>query len=898
MEENQKKDVVKKNSIQSIMSNTEDSGKNLNERNPHFQTTVKIINKQPQKRAVVVLHRHSPKMQITPKNTQKISLPVPDLSALNAQTVRLQTQQANISQSAIPKIPNYTDYSQFSPQTNYSNQQQQQIQPLNLSQMYYQFQQQNNYSQFSPNPTPVNSISQISQIQNLSPIQTIPQINATNNTQTQQKPNFSNQQNFSTVIQENFTTPSPSFFTTQQNKQNVQINTQTQQVQQIKPVFTKMPQYQQTQNSPNYSTIPQPSLHMIHPLQTPQIQINAPPLFQAQNVYKPQQQQQQQQNSLYQKSFPTPVQQSPKVLQPSPILPIQQQQQPTPAPVQPPPPPRLPLPLPHPAVTLPQVDQHTMEPPEPVYYNDEKTGRYGIRCVCGEGNNDTNLILCDLCNFWLHTKCVNVARVSENESYYCPFCRGQRIRCTCEKTKNYESSIVQCTVCKFWQHKDCENLDYGFIPHDFVCSICDPNKIYDLPFHQLKHTDINIPNDFVAICNKEKRKIVDSIPDGHFKDMIMKDLNKMEITFCETMAKYFHEFATLLFDRIHEFWKCYVDTFSQIFEVDKKLILSSIDVLANKLIYNPSCKAVYPPIDSFYSEAIIPMIQNLSLPKYDKTPNEVKIVMKGGKLYSKENIEDNQYILDIPGFLEYFDEVRADNGIPYSCLSVTNKEFVVDVNGSVVPLLAHIRRSFHFNCVVKMIKIQGEVKVALYATRPTGPLSEDKGRRGPAIQIDQELFLPLDGYIPFPTKKVEWKDKKIKSRSTSQQAYQPISTAAQQKEQKLQRKFSYHPPPPIPEVPIAHTTITTRSQKHHVESPPPLPLTRDKSKKKKHEQQNPNQSQQDRKKGANELNFSLSLLSGFTYDIIPPIPIKLHDPNKDQPPKEKKQKRRSRHTSD
>lgn len=521
---------------------------------------------------------------------------------------------------------------------------------------------------------------------------------------------------------------------------------------------------------------------------------------------------------------------------------------------------RLPIPIPHPAVTLPKANQHFVQPPEPIYYNDKRAGRYGIRCVCCEGRSDTGLIQCDICGFWLHTRCVNVARVAEKEPYYCPFCTGQRIRCKCDKAKNYSDSIVQCTNCKFWCHKECEGLEYGFVPKDFVCSFCQPGKTYDIPFHSLIPQELDLQSDIAAECST-KIDVLDSILDGPFKDMVTDDLNKGEMMFCDTMAKYFNHFAPLLFERIHEFWRCFSDTFTAIFDVDKKLIMQAIDVLANKLIYNSSVKASYQSINSFdSSEAISPNLAMLSLTKLDKKPEEVQVYVKNERIFTKEPIEDNQLILEIPGFLEHYDEVRADNGIPYSCISVTNKEYVIDVSGSTHQKLANIKRSFHFNCIVKMIKIGGEVRVALYSTRPTGPLSDDKGRRGPAIQADQELVLPLDGFIPFSTQKVEWKEKK-----------------ARPKPAQAQTQLRSPSPPP-----------TTRSRQY---SPPPLPLTRDKKKKK---------AQQEKKKKQQEEDVHLSLLSAFSFDVIPPIPIILvsEKEEKAKQQQEKKSTKRRKHFTD
>jgi hypothetical protein len=65
-----------------------------------------------------------------------------------------------------------------------------------------------------------------------------------------------------------------------------------------------------------------------------------------------------------------------------------------------------------------------------------------------------------------------------------------------------------------------------------------------------------------------------------------------------------------------------------------------------------------------------------------------------------------------------------------------------------------LRRSFHFNTIVKMYRLVEEPHIALFATRIRGPLLEEKGKRGLAIAADQPLLLPFDGEMPFPVPKV------------------------------------------------------------------------------------------------------------------------------------------------
>jgi hypothetical protein len=80
-------------------------------------------------------------------------------------------------------------------------------------------------------------------------------------------------------------------------------------------------------------------------------------------------------------------------------------------------------------------------------------------------------------------------------------------------------------------------------------------------------------------------------------------------------------------------------------------------------------------------------------------------------------LDDGAYICDLPGFLEHTDEVRCDDGIPKSCFVVTDTDIAVDLDGSTLTLAEHMRRSFHFNCVVRLVRIGGQPRTALSATR-------------------------------------------------------------------------------------------------------------------------------------------------------------------------------------
>lgn len=214
------------------------------------------------------------------------------------------------------------------------------------------------------------------------------------------------------------------------------------------------------------------------------------------------------------------------------------------------------------------------------------------------------------------------------------------------------------------------------------------------------------------------------------------------------------------------------------------------------------------------------------MPRLERTPVSIKLIFdpKEDTVRTAVALEDGAFIADLPGFLEHTDEVKCDDGIPRTCLLVTDNDVIVDMEGAAFPVANHIRRSFHFNCIVRLVRVNGEARVALYATRTKGPLSDEKSRRGIAISEGGELFLPFDGEIPYPIEKIEWKEKKRpKQRS-------PVVTRARSPA-----------PPSEPEVPKPRRVSAHQRNSH--------------------------------KGNSVEGESRLTLLSGFLFDDIPTLPI-------------------------
>lgn len=483
---------------------------------------------------------------------------------------------------------------------------------------------------------------------------------------------------------------------------------------------------------------------------------------------------------------------------------------------------------------------NTLVPPEPTFIDEPSGDRYGIRCVCKKGVPDGFLIQCDKCNFWLHGRCVCIAR-STKDSYICPFCSGQVIRCKCNNNMLYDIPIVQCQRCKLYVHKTCEDLMFGIVPQNFICHRCGGRE-YLLPKIVLKDNLLPNRTSFIE-CNRFE--VMQSIPEGKFRNMVLSDLAKTELSLHETIGRYFQEFATIFFEFNHEFWKTFVDIFTQILMCDKSMVMLAIDAFAYSLLYKTVPRPHYSNhLTKFgISETMQTVLNSLNAKRIEKPPTPVPLyVDQDGHVRTSQTLDDEQFIVDLPGFLMFADELNADDGIPPTCFAITDTEYVIDLEGSSFNLAHQFQRSFHFNTVVRIYRLGDDPRVGLFATRLKGPISEEKGKRGPAVQHDMPLILPFDGEIPFNTPKVEWKERKTKARAAAKAKNSAAGNGNSSNSNTNSRRSS---------------TYSSRSHGNGSYS------------NSSRRRSNADTS------SASPCNFSLSLLTAFCEDIIPPIPITL-----------------------
>jgi hypothetical protein len=157
-------------------------------------------------------------------------------------------------------------------------------------------------------------------------------------------------------------------------------------------------------------------------------------------------------------------------------------------------------------------------------------------------------------------------------------------------------------------------------------------------------------------------------------------------------------------------------------------------------------------------------MEKTAIPRMEKQPPRVQLeIDENGIIRSPVDLDNGQFIMDIPGFLVHTDEVKADRGLNLSYLSLTDSELVLCLYDD---FARGIKRSFHFNSIVKLVRVNGVLKVGLFATKLKGPLGEERNRKVAAVRKGGEIVIPFDGGIPFDVRKIDWKDKKQKPKIT------------------------------------------------------------------------------------------------------------------------------------
>jgi hypothetical protein len=293
----------------------------------------------------------------------------------------------------------------------------------------------------------------------------------------------------------------------------------------------------------------------------------------------------------------------------------------------------------------------------------------------------------------------------------------------------------------------------------------------------------------------------------------LNEIDRGEVSMQKLIGDQFKMFCHFFFEPPYDGWKCFVDTMVALFDVEKQVILSVIDGYAFGFLYSTVQPNYQTEATVFgMSESIKQYAESANAPRMEKAPTDVPLTVgSDGFVHTEVQLDDGQFICDLPGFLMHCDEMNATNGIPLSCFALTDTDCVIDFEGSSFNLAHLFARSFHFNTFVRLYRIVEETRVGLFATKMQGPLADEKGKRGVAIPPDGVLFLPFDGELPFPVTKLDWKDRKGKPKSTTQ--------GIRMKEAKPQGQQKKKPKPI--ECPVTLTLLSAFCE----DIVPPMPFT-------------------------------------------------------------------------
>jgi len=442
---------------------------------------------------------------------------------------------------------------------------------------------------------------------------------------------------------------------------------------------------------------------------------------------------------------------------------------------------------------LPNPKIFRIECPIAETIRDRNGNTISMRCTCGQNVDEGARIQCDCCLNWVHNSCVNVPGEYDDIPFFCPICLRKKVSCKCGNNLDYSSPLVQCTMCHMWVHKKCENLEFGIAPNNFVCSNCG-GGVYQFPKVDIFASRVMVRNEDAF----DRYEIISSIPDGHLRKMIIEDLNEAGQSLETIVLKYISVFANTFFSRSSGFWKTFTQSFESIFGINESDFLSMIDDIFNKALYTEPTSRKIKDCVSIISDSIIDFVNNMDIESVNRISNAPQIyINEQGRVITPCLIKNNSFICDIPGYVMHSDEVDVNNGIPRNIVSIHETDIVVDADIAKNSFFSCFRRSFHYNCIAKLYKHKGQIRIGLFATRTMGPVYE-KSVREVSILEQNELLLPFEPSFPYKITEVEWKDINIKRKRRSNKTESIDDHVEPEYKLSLLSSFENDEVPPLP----------------------------------------------------------------------------------------------------
>jgi hypothetical protein len=318
-------------------------------------------------------------------------------------------------------------------------------------------------------------------------------------------------------------------------------------------------------------------------------------------------------------------------------------------------------------------------------------------------------------------------------------------------------------------HKSCAGFTFGPNPPGFRCWNCDPGR-YHIP--AFRFSEGSKSRDTIASPTFDRELFLARLPEGELRGKFAETLKKTEFEFRATLCAFMDDFAPCLFEYTRDFWKTFVSALAELLACDKADILAAIDELIVNHWYLPPTEPTAEPIPGLVvGDAITPNVESEPLPIFDRFPGEIPLVRDDDRVIVAREVEHGGFICDIPGVLCHEDEIDASAGIPRTCINIAGTQIVIDVSRSTNTIVRFIRRSFHYNCLAKIVRVAGAVRVGLYATGMKGPMLEDKSPR--RIAQNTELLLSMDADLPYAVDRPLWKLKNAKSSAKSRRVREP-----------------------------------------------------------------------------------------------------------------------------
>jgi len=410
--------------------------------------------------------------------------------------------------------------------------------------------------------------------------------------------------------------------------------------------------------------------------------------------------------------------------------------------------------------------------------------RRPVECFCTMSEDEGEMVRCRKCKKWQHSECVNINRFREDAQYECPRCRGLELDCTCGYEGDYRSALAFCAKCGMHQHKRHVELGLGVIPPGYQCKKCrtgaNPVSKARLDVAAVARCLPWVPAETgvrpVADCPRR-------VPPGRFANFLA-GLSGPAAPL-DVISDLYQQFRDVIF-KAHPFLRFfkYLDFKPREF-VDETLSflyyfaecvafmleLSTHDVVA--ILNHVIAVDVYGLPVATLSYAAHPLLQVSAHRRHTEFTERARFQVGKRSVHAMtdsfelprlalapdgagaetvvclSNVKNGALLCEVYGEVSVFEELDRDSQVPrLSLLSVTGTQLIVDIERRENDAIqTRVRRGVYYNCEARLFRLNGKMRVGLFATIPALlPTLFDALRKASVIAIHagDELFAPFD----------------------------------------------------------------------------------------------------------------------------------------------------------